>query len=152
MEQFLVLLGIFLFAVLVVLPIWTIVKITRQGRDQDVLQRQITALQQEVQALRAEIKTPPTTPAQPAFFTAPPPAFKPVTLVVTPPAPPPEQPAGVTPPPIVTVAPAPATEPMAEPPLLTHPFDLHSQPTVGPWRCCQLVCSLGRWLCISFRH
>jgi len=102
MESFLVLLGLFLFAVLIVLPIWTIVKIHSQRRNQELLQQQLRGLQQEVQTLRADLKHQPTAPAQPESVAPPP-----VVPVYTPPAPASVSvmPAVITPPPAAVAAP-----------------------------------------------
>jgi hypothetical protein len=116
MESFLVLLGLFLFAVLVVLPVWTIIKIIRHGRDQELLQHQLRALQQEIQVLRSDLKRPPLPDIRPATPASPPPA--PAFVA---PSPAPGQPAVVTPAPTVTAAPpppAPAEVPADLPPLL----------------------------------
>ena len=78
MESFLVLLGLFLFAVLVVLPIWTIVKILRQRSDQEILQQQLTALQQEIDSLRSALSYLQGAPAQPVPAPAQPVAASPV--------------------------------------------------------------------------
>jgi len=67
MEAFLVLLGLYLFVVLIVLPIWTIVKIIRQRSDQEILQQQLSALQQEIQTLRSELKHQPASPTTSAI-------------------------------------------------------------------------------------
>src|SRR6185312_5048949 len=113
MEAFLVLLGIYLFAVLIVLPIWTIIKVTSQRRDQEILQQQLTALQQELQALRAGAKQPssPVTPSQPftAATVVPPPA----TVVPPPSAVAPVVPAVAAPLPVTT---APVAAPLPTPP------------------------------------
>jgi len=78
MEAFFVLLALYLIAAVVVLPIWTIIKITQQRRDQEILQQQLTFLEKEIQALRAELKSSPVAPA-------PAPAVAPAPQSVTPP-------------------------------------------------------------------
>jgi len=112
MEALIALLGLYLVTVLVVLPIWTIVKILRQRSDQEILERQYALLQQEIQALRAGLKHPPAAPAQPA-----PVILQPVAPASTPTIPTPVRPAAVTPPPAMVAPPPPAPSPV-EPPML----------------------------------
>lgn len=108
MESFLVLLGLFLFAVLFVLPIWTVVKLNARRRDQELLQAQVNALKLEVQALRSDLKQPPA-----------PVILQPVAPVSASPLPVPAMPAMVTQPAaVVAPPPPPAPLPVAEPPLL----------------------------------
>ncbi|MEO6875651.1 MAG: DUF2339 domain-containing protein [Opitutaceae bacterium] len=134
MEAFLVLLGFYLFAVLVVLPIWTIVKILGQRRDHEILQQQITTLQQEIETQRAELKSAPiapapsSVPAAPAVVTAQP-------AVGLPPAPLPVRPAIVAPSPVMvapvatpTPSPVPAAEPPPLPPVLIPPRPVYVSP------------------------
>jgi hypothetical protein len=118
MEAFFVLLGLYLFAVLVVLPIWTCVKIVGQRRDQEILQDQLKVLQEEIQTLRAQLKTTPVAPT-PGAAPASPPAGPPPSIATSPPAPIPVKPAAITP--VLAVmapAPIPAPTPVAEPPPL----------------------------------
>jgi uncharacterized membrane protein len=66
MEALLVLLGVYLFAVLIVLPIWTVIKISGQRDAHDALQRRLSELEIEVKALRQKSQQPPE-PAAPVF-------------------------------------------------------------------------------------
>ena len=131
MESFLVLLGLFLFAVLVVLPIWTIVKILRQRSDQEILQQQLTALQQEIDSLRSALSYLQGAPAQPVPAPAQPVAASPVAPATPAPTAAPVMPAVAAPPPaVIAVPPAPAPAPTAVdlPPLLPPVF----APTAAP--------------------
>ena len=113
MEPLLVLLCLYLFAVLVVLPIWTVVKIIQLRHDQEILQQQNRLLQQEIQALHAGLKPSAAAPAQPAAV-----ILKPVAPASAPLIPVPVMPAAVTPPPVVSVPvppPAPAPRPIPTP-------------------------------------
>jgi uncharacterized membrane protein len=58
MEALLVLLGLYLFAVLIVLPIWTFIKIGKQRDDHDALLRRLANLEATVAALREKPHTP----------------------------------------------------------------------------------------------
>ena len=111
MESLLVLLGLYLFAVLVVLPIWAVVKFLRLRGDQEILQQQLGALQQEIQVLRTGLKHPPAASAQPVTG-----APTPAAPVSAPPAP--VMQAAVTPPPVVTTPPPAAPAAAGLPPLL----------------------------------
>src|SRR5664279_3740380 len=84
MEAFLVLLGLYLFAVLLVLPVWTLIRFSGQRREHLELQRQLSLLEQEIQSLRSQLKNSPAAPASPISqpFAAPPP----VELRAPPPA------------------------------------------------------------------
>ena len=125
MESLLVLLGLYLFAVLVVLPIWMVVKIIRQRHDQEILQQQLGLLQQEILVLRAELKQPPA--ASPPSETI---ASQPVAPVFAPPAP--VMPAAVTPP-TIAIAPRPSPPPApAEPPPLLPPVIAPVRPAYVP--------------------
>ena len=59
MDASLVLLGVYLFAVLVVLPIWTLIKIGSQRTDHEALQHRLSALESEVETLREKLRRPP---------------------------------------------------------------------------------------------
>ncbi len=128
MEAFFVLLALYLIAAVVVLPIWTIIKITQQRRDQEILQQQLTFLEKEIQALRAELKSSPVAPA-------PAPAVAPAPQSVTPPpAPAPAKPVVVSAPPVVSIplpAPAPQSVPADLPPVLP-PVIAASRPVYVP--------------------
>ncbi len=93
MQLLLVLLALYLFAVLVILPIWTFIKIGRHAEQNDALQRRIGYLDEEIKQLRSALLNAATAPKP----DAPPPA--PAALGVAPPGP---SPLAVTPPPVVT--------------------------------------------------
>ncbi len=59
MEALLVLLGVYLFAVLIVLPLWTLIKIGGQRNDHEALKSRLAALESEVETLREKLRTPP---------------------------------------------------------------------------------------------
>ena len=111
MEPLIVLLCLYLFVVLVILPIWTVVKIIQLRNDQEILQQQNRLLQQELQTLRAELKHPAAARAQPA-----PVILQPVAPASTPPiaVPVPVKPAAAPPLPVVT-APVPPPAPVPVP-------------------------------------
>ena len=76
MEALIVLLALFLFVVLIVLPIWTFTKISGQRNDLDALQNEVNRLAGALEELR---RTPP--PGAPA---SPPAAVKPAPAVIAP--------------------------------------------------------------------
>src|SRR4051812_46042796 len=132
MEALLVLLTVYLFAVLVVFPIWTLMKTGGQSDRQDRLAARLAELEAEVRKLRtsavhapaAAVKTESTpAPAQPAVA-APSPV---VRETLGPPAPmvPPGSAAGDRPPEApphgALARPAPAAEPPALPPVIAAP-------------------------------
>ena len=122
MEALLVLLALYLIGVLLLLPIWTIIKFSSQREDQERLQRQLLALEREIQSLRTQLTgsapPPPVAPApapvavQPVVATPPP--------VVTAPVPPPPAPAPVDLPPVL---------PPALPPVAPQPRPAYVPPT-----------------------
>ena len=59
MEALLVLLGVYLFAVLIVLPISAFVKIGGQREDHEALKHRLSVLEAEVESLREKLRTPP---------------------------------------------------------------------------------------------
>ena len=63
MEALIALLVLFLFAVLVVLPIWSIIKIGGLSEDNQRLKRQFDILEAEVENLRTAVRKPPATAA-----------------------------------------------------------------------------------------
>ncbi|HVT71693.1 MAG TPA: DUF2339 domain-containing protein [Lacunisphaera sp.] len=103
MELLLVLLALYLFAVLVVLPVWVIVKFGDQQRLLDTLYAEIEKLRAEVQGLRATSASRSTeaTPAGPEPAPARPAGVTPSTAAAT----------AVSPPPAVVAAVPPATVP-----------------------------------------
>jgi hypothetical protein len=110
MQALIVLLVLYLIVVLLILPIWTFIKIGGQRDDHDELKRQLGYLEDEVKNLRAALRNLPATPAK----------------TETPPVPVPVKPAAALaapPPPVVTATmsppePAPAeTEPISPLPL-----------------------------------
>ena len=130
MEAFFVLLALYLIAAIVVLPIWTIIKITQQRRDQEILQQQLTFLEKEVQALRAELKSSPV-------VSAPAPAVAPAPQPLAPPAPAPAKPAVVSAPPAVSILtpapqPVPADLPPVLPPVIAAPRPGYVPPAPAP--------------------
>lgn len=62
MEALLVLLGIYLFAVLIILPIWTLIKIGGLRSDNDAVRRQLGTLEGELESLREKLKQPVVPP------------------------------------------------------------------------------------------
>ena len=100
MPALIALLVLYLVVVLLVLPIWAWIKLSRHDDQVESLQRQLSLLGIEFNNLRAELKPRPAAPSsQPAASAAPvaPPAASPVRAdplppipVVTAPAPPPE--------------------------------------------------------------
>lgn len=109
---------LFLFVVLLILPVWLIRKIKGQHRDHDALQHRISQLELAIQKLQAQAKTgvelAPTTPAllpaEAVFRMTPPPVS--VTAPVTPPVPPRAEPPVISdaPPPLI-VPPSPVAQP-----------------------------------------
>jgi len=113
MEALAVLLVLYLGFVLLVLPIWTIVKIRAQRRDQENLQHQVAMLESALRDLRSAPK-PPSAQGAPEIVVAPPPAPAPI-----PPAPVILKPAAVIPLPAVAAPPPPTVvTPAPEPPVL----------------------------------
>jgi uncharacterized membrane protein len=137
MEALLVLLGVYLFAVLIVLPVWTMIKIGGLRDDNAAMQRRIQGLQDDIATLREQQKEAATAVPQPvhpqgeiirdAFantpddLTAVP--FRTVTRSAAPipppvrPAPvvPPVPPALAEPPPLPPIIPPVAATPVAKP-------------------------------------
>ncbi len=120
MEALLVLLALYLFAVLVVFPIWVLSRFSGESDARDRLRRRVEQLETELNELRlnqriqrtAPVKTE-TAPAsvQPAVITPPP-------AVVAPVPPPKPVPAAVPPP---APKPVPVVEPPALPPVIAVP-------------------------------
>lgn len=65
MEALIALLALYLLAVLVVLPIWTLIRIIGQREDHDALRRQLAKLADEIKSLRAAPSNPPAAAARP---------------------------------------------------------------------------------------
>ena len=83
MEALIALLVLFLFVVLVVLPIWTFIKIGSQRDDHQRLLRQFSYLEEEVKTLRTAFKNlSPTSPAKTETPVAVPTSTAPATPVV----------------------------------------------------------------------
>ncbi|HKB56440.1 MAG TPA: DUF2339 domain-containing protein, partial [Lacunisphaera sp.] len=108
MEALLVLLALYLFLVLVVLPIWTIVKVRGHNDELEMLHQRLRQVETELASLQTKVREgiAPT-------------LAKPETPRATTPA----KPAAVTPPPVVATPPMPAAaparpKPAAEPPAL----------------------------------
>ena len=74
MQALIVLLVLYLIVVLLILPIWTFLKIGDQRDQHDALQRRLDHLEAEVEKLRAALKNLPAAPAR----TETPPASVPV--------------------------------------------------------------------------
>jgi uncharacterized membrane protein len=112
MEFLLILLLLYLAATLIILPIWTIMKVRGHDAEVDSLRQRLGYLDAELKELRDKLRSPASATAKPA---------EPAAQII--------QPAIVIPPPIVAAPPpvaqapavpaaAPAEEPMAEPPPL----------------------------------
>ncbi|MBM3852484.1 MAG: DUF2339 domain-containing protein, partial [Verrucomicrobia bacterium] len=131
MSAILILLGLGLFLVLVVFPIWAIVRIISLGNKNDDLRQKIETQEAEVRALRTRMEALAQRPAPPARLSlaeadspapAPLPGPAPLAPVVearpeAPPAPPPVPvlPAAAPAPEPVITAPGPAPEPVVGP-------------------------------------
>jgi uncharacterized membrane protein len=107
MEALLVLLALYLFAVLVVLPIWTLINVGRNTDQTEVLRGRVSTLENEVNLLRTALKNLPAAPA-PAPTPEAPAAFTPTVVAA----------AAATPPSIATPLTAPAIPEATEPPPL----------------------------------
>ena len=108
MEALIVLLFVYLVAVLIVLPIWTIIKVGGQRTDHDALQHRLSLLTAEVKQLRLKLPEGPVA--------APPPLVAPPVAPVAQPVPAPTT-VAVGPPPIAVPPPAIPPKPSAAPPL-----------------------------------
>ena len=88
MESLIVLLALYLFAILIVFPIWMFTKTRGLDERQDLMAQKLLELEAEVKKLRAGAITPPPAPVA-KVATVPPPvvASPPVSPVVIPPAP-----------------------------------------------------------------
>ncbi|HTL67817.1 MAG TPA: DUF2339 domain-containing protein [Lacunisphaera sp.] len=115
MEALLVLLALYLFAVLVILPIWIFVKFGNQQSTLDALQRELDELRDEVLRFRQSTASPPAaTPPQAESAPARPASAMPSPMVATAIPPPP---AVITPAPPTTV-PSPPLDEDEGPPLI----------------------------------
>ncbi len=123
MEGILTLIGLGLFLVLIVFPIWAILRIRTLGNENDALASHLGGIEAELRELRGQLKLLAHRPAEPA---APPPVAAPlaapVTVAPTPLAP---EPAPFTPPVVEAAAPLATTpkpaissEPPPPPPVL----------------------------------
>ncbi|HVZ63811.1 MAG TPA: DUF2339 domain-containing protein [Lacunisphaera sp.] len=102
MEALLILLALYLFAVLVVLPIWVFVKFGEHQRTLDALYAEIEQLRDEIQRFRPSTASPPpATPSAPESAPARPASLTPPTVVA----------AAISPPPAIIAAVPPATVP-----------------------------------------
>ncbi|AOS44503.1 hypothetical protein Verru16b_01565 [Lacunisphaera limnophila] len=125
METLLILLLIYLVATLIILPLWTILKIRGHDAEVDSLRQRLGYAENELRDLRARPPAPAAVPPQPTPPVAPAPA---VAAVVVPPpplvvAPVPVMPAAATSTPIVTPS-------VIEPPLLPPVIPAPTRPTV----------------------
>lgn len=134
MEALLFLLLIYLFAALVVMPIWAFLKFRRHETDLEVLERQVGFLEAEVRQLRTRISAPTPSPV-PA---APPPQPAPLRVTPTPPvnvAPAAPLPVPVAPavaPSLPVFRPAPALPPViVAPPLVRTPGPVAPRPSIN---------------------
>jgi hypothetical protein len=85
MEALIALLVLFLFVVLVVLPIWTFIKIGGQRDDHDRLAQRFGYLEEEVKSLRTALRNlPAAPPAKPEPTAAAPAAVAPAIHSVRP--------------------------------------------------------------------
>jgi uncharacterized membrane protein len=128
MEALLVLLALYLFLALVVLPIWAIVKVRRHNNELEMLHQRLRQVETELASLQTRVRegiaptlakpeTPrATTPAKPAAVTPPSVVATPPTLAAAPtrPKPTPEPP--ILPPVIATAAIHAPTPPAYTPP------------------------------------
>jgi uncharacterized membrane protein len=144
MEAFIALLGLFLFAVLVVLPIWTLTSISGLRDENKKHQRRLAELEGELRTLRAAVRNlaaEPTHVVPPAVAPAVAPVAAPV-IPAPPPAIPPAIAAPVRPPPVALspVAPAPtvkakpAETPVVPPPLVAAAARPAPAPAAAPRR------------------
>jgi len=112
METLLILLLLYLVATLIILPIWTIIKIRNHDTEVDSLRQRLGYIDAELNELRMKARAPAPAPAKPAGA----PERKPQPAVIPP------APVIVTPPPVapvLSVQPAPQPAPAAaEPPIL----------------------------------
>ncbi|MEN9403504.1 MAG: hypothetical protein RL091_2207, partial [Verrucomicrobiota bacterium] len=119
METLLILLLLYLVATLIILPIWTIIKIRNHDTEVDSLRQRLGYIDAELNELRMKARAPAPAPAKPAEA----PERKPQPAVIPP------APVIVTPPPVAPVLsvqptpqPAPAAaEPPILPPVITPP-------------------------------
>lgn len=130
MEALLILLALYLFAVLVVFPIWVIVKFGDHQRTLDALYQEIEQLRDEVQRFRQST-------ASPQAVTPPVPESAPARPASVPP--PPAVAAAISPPPAITAPVPPAAVPSASareddgPPVMPpEPIAAPPQPTATP--------------------
>jgi uncharacterized membrane protein len=153
MEALLVLLGVYLFVVVVVLPIWTFVKISSQRDDHEALKRRLSVLAAAVDSLREKLRTPPepVTPVAPSYSLPVTPAVPdsseepqtldafgamPDDLTAVPfrTAPRPKTAASIPLPPPSAEVPAPAAAAFNEPPLISPPPLPSAPPPLAPSR------------------
>ncbi len=117
METLLILLLLYLAIALIILPIWTIMKIRGHDTEVDSLRQRLSYLDAELKELHAKQRqaaapTKPTELVAPAIVPAPPAAVTPPPVVAAPP------PIPVPAPPPIASAPISTPEPAAEPPPL----------------------------------
>lgn len=129
MEALLVLLAIYLFAVLIVFPIWVLIKTGNQTDRHDVLSHRVEELEAEVKKLRATLFNLPALSAQPESPPARAPVEQPAAVTSSPmisapvaiPEPPPAPVAVAAPPPQPPPEPVPVAEPPPLPPVIPVP-------------------------------
>ena len=121
MESLLILLLLYLAATLIVLPIWTIMKVRGHDAEVEALRQRLAYLDAELKELHAKLREgiAPAKPAEPVAPPAAPAAIAPPPVIAAPPSvpvfvPPPVAPVPVPPP-------APAAEPPPLPPVITPP-------------------------------
>jgi uncharacterized membrane protein len=126
MEPLIVLVVIYLIAVLVILPIWAVVKIRGHDTDYDALQGRLRNQEDELRELRLLLRSIPAASLSRAVEAPPAPAVTPVPVAPAPPIRPEPTPFEALSQPVVTASPEPppmqaapeSTTPPAEPPPL----------------------------------
>ena len=114
MEALFILLALYLFLVLIVLPIWTIVKVRRHNEELEALHQRLHRLEGELTSLQTKVREGIAPAPLPGDRSGQTPGEQQPTTVHA-------KPAAVTPPPVVAAppaAPAPRPKPVPEPPAL----------------------------------
>lgn len=118
MEALIVLLVLYLFVVLIILPIWTFTKISGQRNDLDALQNEVNRLAGALEELR---RTPP-----PGAPVPPPAAVKPAAVIPAPTV------IAPVPGPVAPSRPVVAAEPPVLPPVIATPLAAPARPVYTP--------------------
>jgi uncharacterized membrane protein len=139
MTALLALLAIYLLAVVVIFPIWMLVRTSRQADRQDLMAEKVLELEAEVRKLREAGTVRPAAEPKPAMPAAPAPVITPIVApaaVPLPPAPVVVAPVPASVPPAASVtaaaAPVPAAEPPLLPPVISPPVYTPPPPKPGP--------------------